>query len=227
MTIPEKAVKWAVNVANENKSGYSQYNRWGNPDYDCSSFIISAYKAVGVPIDINNVSYTGNMNRMVNYGFKKLGVNEAKPYQPGDIFVNSVHHTVMYIGNGKIVQASISENGTISGKGGDQTGDEINIRNFYTPSYGWNYVLRYEDNKGDDEMSYEQFEQYMKKYNEEQAQKGVPDDKNRWEYKAWEFVTMAGISDGYRPFAPVTRVELWGMLRFFYKLMVKTFGGKK
>lgn len=224
MTIAEKAVQWAVNVANENKSGYDQAHRWGSPDYDCSSFVISAYRAAGVPIDINVVSYTGNMNRMVNYGFKKLGLQEAKPYRPGDIFVNTVHHTVMYIGNDKIVQASINEKGTATGGSpGDQTGNEINIRSFYMPSYGWNYVLRYQEEK----MSYSEFKKDMAQWQEEQAEKGVPQDKESWQYKAWEFVTMAGISDGFRPYAPVTRIELWGMLRIFYQLMIKTFGGKK
>lgn len=225
MTIAEKAVQWAVNVANENKSGYDQTHRWGSPDYDCSSFVISAYRAAGVPIDINVVSYTGNMVRMVNYGFKKLSLGEATPFKPGDIFVNTVHHTVMYIGYGKIVQASINEKGTATGgKPGDQTGNEINIRDFYLPSYGWNYVLRYQE---DEEMSYEQWKEYYEKYMSEEADMGVPQDKNSWQYKAWEFVTMAGISDGYRPFSRVTRVELWGMLRIFYQLMIKTFGGKK
>ena len=225
MTIVEKAVQWAVNVAKENKSGYDQAHRWGSPDYDCSSFVISAYRAAGVPIDINVVSYTGNMNRMVNYGFKKMGLQEAKPYRPGDIFVNTVHHTVMYIGNGQIVQASINEKGTATGgKPGDQTGNEINIRSFYTPSYGWSYVLRYQE---DEEMSYEQWKEYNKKYMDELEKEGVPQDKTDWQHKAWEFVTMAGISDGFRPFAHVTRVELWGMLRIFYQMMIKTFGGKK
>ena len=36
MTIPEAAVQWAVNIANDQSHGYSQASRWGNPDYDIS-----------------------------------------------------------------------------------------------------------------------------------------------------------------------------------------------
>ena len=41
MTKIEKAVTWALAIANDNTHGYDQQYRWG-PDYDCSSLIISA-----------------------------------------------------------------------------------------------------------------------------------------------------------------------------------------
>ena len=76
-------------------------------------------------------------------------------------------------------------------------------------------------------MIYADFKEYMDKYNSELAAKGVPQNKKSWQYQAWEFVTMTGISDGYRPYSPVTRVELWAMLKVIYQLISKTFGGKK
>jgi hypothetical protein len=56
-------------------------------------------------------------------------------------------HTVLYIGNNKIAQASINEKGTATGgKTGDQTGREICVGNFYIPSkYSWDCVLRYNE----------------------------------------------------------------------------------
>lgn len=39
MTKIEKAVTWALAIANDNTHGYDQQYRWG-PDYDCSSLII-------------------------------------------------------------------------------------------------------------------------------------------------------------------------------------------
>ena len=36
MTKTEKAVTWAIKIANDPAHGYDQDNRWG-PDYDCSS----------------------------------------------------------------------------------------------------------------------------------------------------------------------------------------------
>ena len=37
----DKAVTWAVGIANDNSHGYDQADRWG-PDYDCSSLVIQA-----------------------------------------------------------------------------------------------------------------------------------------------------------------------------------------
>ena len=43
MTKTEKAVTWAIEIANDPAHGYDQDNRWG-PDYDCSSLVISAWQ---------------------------------------------------------------------------------------------------------------------------------------------------------------------------------------
>ena len=66
MTIPQKAVQWAVDTANDQSHGYSQQNRWG-PDYDCSSFVLSAFKAAGA--DTGNATYTGNLSDLLKHGF--------------------------------------------------------------------------------------------------------------------------------------------------------------
>ena len=141
MTIPEKAVEWAVSIANDPSHGYDQSNRWGQ-DYDCSSFVISAYKHAGVPL---TCTYTGNMRSdMLMHGFVTVGVDLATGagLQPGDVLLHETKHTAMYIGNGKIVQASINELGTVTGgRPGDQTGNEINIRSYY--NFPWEMVLRY------------------------------------------------------------------------------------
>lgn len=143
MTIPEKAVEWAVKVAQDNSHGYDQSSRWG-PDYDCSSLVISAYKAAGVPL---TCTYTGNMrSNMLDNGFViPVNVNLATGagLQPGDVLLNVQSHTALYIGDGQIVQASINEEGKATGgKTGDQTGREIAVINYY--NFPWEYVLRYE-----------------------------------------------------------------------------------
>lgn len=141
MTVPEKAVQWAVNIANDNSHGYDQGNRWG-PDYDCSSLVISAYKAAGVPL---TCTYTGNMRSdMLLKGFVPAPVTLATGagLQPGDVLLNEVSHTAMYIGNGQLVQASINERGsTTGGQTGDQTGTEISVRSYY--NFPWDMALRY------------------------------------------------------------------------------------
>lgn len=224
MGVIEKAVQWAIAIAKDDSHGYSQYRRQG-PDYDCSSFVINAYKQAGADIDTSMVTYTGNMYRLVNYGFKdvynSIDTNSGKGLQRGDILVNSVHHTVMYIGEGLIVQASIAEDGTADRDGhaktGDQTGTEIYIRKYYNPSYGWNAIYRYTED--DDDMTYDKFKEFMAKYESEQAAKGIPSDPDNWVHMAHKFVTDHDISDGSRPYSKATRAEMWGMLRTFYRML--------
>lgn len=145
MTIPEAAVKWAVNTANDNRHGYSQQTRWGNPDYDCSSFVLSAYKAAGA--NIGNATYTGNMrSELLKHGFKdvtsKCNLSTQKGLQPGDILMwhqgGTNGHTAMYVKKDQIVHARGQSYGSPSP--GDQ-GTEIAVCPYYRGK--WQYVLRY------------------------------------------------------------------------------------
>lgn len=143
-----KAVAWAVAVADDQSHGYDQSSRWG-ADYDCSSFVISAWQQAGVPVKTSGASYTGNMYwAFINCGFRdvtnSINLSTGANLQKGDVVLNTKHHTEMYIGNGRMVKASINElGGTTGGKTGDQTGREIYIGSYYKPNYGWDYVLRY------------------------------------------------------------------------------------
>ena len=142
----EKATQWMIDLANNPKHGYDQDNRWG-PDYDCSSAVISAWQAAGVPVKSKGASYTGNMKSVfISCGFKdvrsSINLSNGSDLKRGDVLLNTVTHTAMYIGNGQIVHASINENGTTTGgKTGDQTGKEICIRSYYNKN--WDCVLRY------------------------------------------------------------------------------------
>jgi hypothetical protein len=73
----EKAIEWAVDIANDDSHGYDQIGRWGD-DYDCSSLVISAFEQAGVPVKEAGATYTGNMLS----AFKKCGF-EAIPYKKG------------------------------------------------------------------------------------------------------------------------------------------------
>lgn len=142
MTIPEKAAEWALNIARDDTHGYDQANRYG-PDYDCSSLVITAYKVAGVPL---TCTYTGNMrSNMLDNGFIQVNdVNLATGagLQVGDVLLNVVHHTAMYVGNGKLVHAAGNERGgATGGQTGDQTGKEICVTNYF--NFPWDYVLRY------------------------------------------------------------------------------------
>lgn len=141
MSVAEKIVSFMENVAADQSHGYSQASRWGNPDYDCSSLVITAVKKAGIPI---NATYTGDMYpALTGAGFKdvKKNVNLATGagLKRGDILLNTVHHTAVYCGDGKIVHARGQSLGSPSP--GDQ-GQEISVSNYY--NYPWDYVLRYE-----------------------------------------------------------------------------------
>lgn len=141
----DKAVAWAVAIANNEEHGYDQGDRWG-PDYDCSSFVITAWEEAGVPVKTNGARRTTNMVPIfIETGFKdvtaKVNLSTGEGLQKGDVLWRT-GHTEMMCSNTKRVGAHISENGTIYGEPGDQTGKEINIQN-YSKSGKWEKVLRY------------------------------------------------------------------------------------
>lgn len=141
----EKAIQFAIRIANDPAHGYDQINRWG-PNYDCSSLLITAFEQAGVPVKTAGATYTGNMRAAFKKcGFRTLIYVKGMELKRGDVLLNEKHHTAMYIGGNQIVQASISEKGTITGLSGDQTGREIYVGKFYEYKHGWEYVLRYEE----------------------------------------------------------------------------------
>ena len=144
----EKAVTWALQIAQDPVHGYDQTRRWG-PDYDCSSLMISAWQQAGVKVKDAGATYTGNMlPAFLRCGFEditaEVNLSTGAGLQRGDVLLNVQHHTAMCIGSGKIVHASINERGgATGGKTGDQTGREICVRSYYKYSKGWDKVLRY------------------------------------------------------------------------------------
>ncbi len=137
--VVEKAISWAISVANNNSHGYSQTSRWG-PDYDCSSFVITAFRNAGV--NVGAATYTGNMRtQFTQHGFQWIPwsqIGGISNLQRGDILLNEVQHTEIYLGNSQNV-------GAHSNRGypqtGDQTGTEVSVSGYYY--HPWNGVLRY------------------------------------------------------------------------------------
>lgn len=146
MTKAEEAVKLAFELANDDTHGYDQANRWG-PDFDCSSAIIYIWEKIGVKVKSAGATYTGNMYSVFKLcGFEdvtnKVNRITGSGLELGDILLNHRNHVAMFVGSGKVFNASINEKGTVTGgKTGDQTGKEIRIVNYY--NYPWNCVLRY------------------------------------------------------------------------------------
>ena len=137
----DKMCNEAVRIANDNSHGYNQAARW-SPDFDCSSLVYYCAAKAGYNVPTSGTRYTGTMlQHFKNAGFR---VDEydgnLNDLERGDILLNTTYHTALYIGNGQIVEASIDENGGISGgKTGDQTGHEIHVRGVY--NYPWTHVL--------------------------------------------------------------------------------------
>ena len=144
----EKAISWMEQTANDDSHGYCQDHRWGSDgDYDCSSAVITAWENAGVPVKTKGATYTGNMLGVFTAnGFEvvtgEVNLNTGAGLKRGDVLLNTTHHTAMYCGNGKEVEASINEKGTAhGGKPGDQTGKEFLIRSYR--NYPWTHILRY------------------------------------------------------------------------------------
>ena len=138
----EKAINWAIAIANDNSHGYSQINRNGNPDYDCSSLVINAMKYAG--INVGSASYTGNMKaEFTAHDFVWIPwsqIGSTANLKRGDVLLrrsDGSGHTELYLGNNKNVGA----HSDYDGRGGDSSGREINVASYY---YGnWQGVLRY------------------------------------------------------------------------------------
>lgn len=162
----ETASQVMEHLVNHSSHGYSQYSRWGDGgketinangftftiatgDRDCSSAVINAWRLalVGTAYEgtLDGATYTGNMRSV----FTRSGLFEVwDTYSTnavrGDIYLNDACHTAMCISGTNpdtLAEFSISENGTIDGAEGDQTGWESHIRGYY--SYPWNCTLHY------------------------------------------------------------------------------------
>lgn len=163
LSYPDAAAEVMEHECAHSSHGYSQINRQGvgtgatsfeqitlsdgtglriaTGDRDCSSASIECYAVLGV--DCGGASYTGNMREcMIGTGnFKWISGYSPSKVRRGDILLAEGRHAAVALGNGRLGQFSISENGTTHGRRGDQTGYESNIKALY--NYPWDGILRY------------------------------------------------------------------------------------
>lgn len=115
----------AMRIANDNRYTYSQPNRFGEFQYDCSSFVsrlYSTYFGIQVP---GTTSAYGTQYYVGSPGSTEL--------QPGDVLWKS-GHVVLYLGNGQIAEAWGRNNIAIP--------DQIRVT-AYNPTRGFSKVYRF------------------------------------------------------------------------------------
>ena len=160
-----------ANMCNDDRFGYSQYERYGSSetvtwniegrdytinvgDFDCSSSDIKAWQLALKYTDyegaLDGATYTGNIRSVFeNSGLFYSSYDDAKR---GDVYLNDECHTAMCQDGGSdgvfgydcLSEFCISELGTIYGERGDQTGYEAYIHGYY--DYPWNATLHYNGN---------------------------------------------------------------------------------
>lgn len=135
----EKAVEWAIAIANDGSNGYDQADRWGDHSFDCSSLVIRSCQAVGLDTGDASTTYDMKENFTAN-GWVWHSMGDT--LERGDILLRILEHTAWYIGGNQICQASMNENGTVTGgEVGDQTGKEIKVCAYWDDD--WDGFLRY------------------------------------------------------------------------------------
>ena len=139
----EAAVKWAEATASDDTHGYSTTNRLGNPDYDCSSFVSSAFRSAGFPVSICDTRTMRNV--FTQAGFTWISWSDlggAANLKRGDILLDEDSHVEIYDGDNKMVGAHMD----YDGKPGDGDGREISVNPFADHKfYGtyWDGILRF------------------------------------------------------------------------------------
>ena len=148
MSAAEKAAAFMENLAADPMHGYDQQYRWGERgDFDCSSALISAWERAGVPVKSRGASYTGNMYSVfLGCGFSDISADidfeSGAGLKRGDVLLNHVNHTALYVGKGSTAEANINELGRVTGgEAGDQSGREILVRGYR--NFPWDCALRY------------------------------------------------------------------------------------
>ncbi|MBQ8860248.1 MAG: RICIN domain-containing protein [Ruminococcus sp.] len=141
----DKVVKWAIDTANDDTHGYSQAydRRWGTPDYDCASFVISAYRSVGFKLPY--AAHCSNIKEeFMKEGFQwipntEIDLSTSKYLKPGDVLLRIAGHTEIYIGNNQQCGAHDDYDGNVKG---DTYGNEV-CPYTYSNRSNWSGILRY------------------------------------------------------------------------------------
>lgn len=110
------AINWAIQIANDPRYYYHMppIPPYG---YDCSSFVIDAFRQAGVPV-YSAIDTTNMISEMTtNNTFTNIAFVDINNCQRGDIllkpYAGAAGHTCIYLGNGQIVHAANSSTGIV------------------------------------------------------------------------------------------------------------------
>ena len=128
----ERSIQWMEIISKDDSHGYSMSSRY-SPNFDCSSFISFALIFGG--FKVRHDSVTWNLHSQLRAdGWKDIDINA--PRQRGDIFL-SEHggsgggHVIACVDASKMVHASSTSKGIL-------------IEDFYIPSFGYDFHMRYD-----------------------------------------------------------------------------------
>lgn len=137
----EKAVQWAINIAEDNCHWYEWWGKWENWQYDCCGFVNAAFKHAGFNIE---KAWTKAMREE----YIKLWFEWISPYDPNklqrwDIVLKdewSQRHTEIYTWNWKFVWSRSDKDWKIW----DSKWNEIaEISAKWLTNFAWSWILRY------------------------------------------------------------------------------------
>jgi hypothetical protein len=117
----EKAVQWAIGIAEDNCHWYERWGKGKNWQYDCSGLVTNAFKQAWFNVPI---SWTATMRE----NFTK------------DQWKDGERHTEIYTWNWKFVWARSNKDW----KSWDSSWNEIAETSAnWLNTFGWNWILRY------------------------------------------------------------------------------------
>ena len=135
----ENAVKWAIDIANDDSHGYS-LGAWGPDNYDCAHFVITAFEEAGIKLKSSGATYTGDLKEVAKkLGFKvitKWNKETGEGLKRGDILLNEAEHTEIYIGSGQMVGARTAK---------VAKPDQIQVHKY--KDHPWDCALRFPESK--------------------------------------------------------------------------------
>ncbi|MFO0599116.1 MAG: peptidoglycan-binding protein [Myxococcaceae bacterium] len=142
----EQAIAWALKIAADPRHGYSQARRASGRDYDCSSFVASAFKSAG--FHIAGLPATANMrNAYRAAGFQVIPFSQVGKggLRRGDILLRPSN---LHGGHGHTALVTSSQSKSIvhafgdhDGRPGESRGQEISTASYYNGN--WDFVIRW------------------------------------------------------------------------------------